>query len=74
MKSRSTKRNHQNVLAGLVRVNFQSPTIIARLGGRKEMTREEYITHRIHGHRAEWIARELLNGQRRYRRRPVRVA
>ena len=53
---------------------FASPTEITKRGGRREMTKAEFITYRVHGHREAWIARELLNGQRRYRRRPVRVA
>lgn len=50
--TRNTKTGHQNMIAGvapkgLVAVTFQSPTLIAKRGGRKEMTRAEYIEHRM---------------------------
>lgn len=74
MRNRAAKREISKVLAGGEVARFASPTEIAKRGGRREMTRAEFITYRVHGHREAWIARELLNGQRRYRRRPVRVA
>jgi DNA primase large subunit len=74
MRNRAAKRNIQKVVTGATTALFASPTEIAKRGGRREMTIAEFIAYRVHGHREAWIARELLNGQRRYRRRPVRVA
>lgn len=74
MRNRAAKRNISEAVTGQTVVRFESPTEIAKRGGRREMTAAEFIAYRVHGHRAAWIARELLNDQRRYRRRPVRVA
>jgi hypothetical protein len=50
--TRTEKTEHQSMIAGLgsrgiVAVTFQSPTEIAKRGGRREMTRAEYIAHRM---------------------------
>jgi hypothetical protein len=77
---RNAKASQQRIIApaasaeDMVQCDFASPTEIAKRGGRRQMTRAEYITFRIHGHRGADMARELKDMHCRYRRRPVRVA
>lgn len=79
-KTRNAKASQQRTIApaasaaDMVQCDFASPTEIAKRGGRRQMTKAEFITFRIHGHRTEWMARELKDMHCRYRRRPVRVA
>lgn len=48
--SRETKTEHQTILQTGATPNFQSPTIIARLMGRRQMTTTEYREHRMGRH------------------------
>lgn len=76
--TRTEKASHQDMILGadtadLVDAIFASPTLIRQRGGRRRMTRSEYIVHRMsRGFQNADMARDLYDSARRYRRRPVR--
>jgi hypothetical protein len=75
--TRTEKATHQDIITnvghGFVAMEFASPTEIRRRGGRRKMTRGEYIVFLMgRGFRPRSMARDFYDSGRRYRRRPVR--
>jgi hypothetical protein len=61
--SRKTKAGHLEVLASGQTPNFQSPTLIAKLRGRKQMSTKEYQEHRMGRHHGRVPAEGIRAGK-----------